>query len=177
LIYEYAEREEKSIGLPPCFCYHDFMTRFDGLAPCLLLPIALTGCVAWGYGLAPVEPPGRKILPTPTVESLQPTLAWEAAEPEEGPAVRYALIVYRTEGFPAKAIAVYTKEDIPGTSHTVERPLMPNTRYYWRVGIMRTNDRESYVDWNGYNSFGLIPYPIIFVGFQPGNAYSFDTPD
>jgi len=152
------------------------MKRVRGLALCMLIAPALSGCVAWGYGLAPVDPAARKILPSQTVESLQPTLTWEPADPEEGPDVRYVLIVYRKEGFPAQAITAYTKDNIAGTSHTLERPLMPDTRYYWRVGITRKNDHEAYVEWNGYNLFGVIPFPIIFIGLHPGNAYSFDTP-
>lgn len=152
------------------------MKRFMGPALCLLTALALSGCVAWGYGLTPVEPPARKILPSPTVESLQPTLTWEPADPEEGSDVRYHLMVYRTEGFPSRAITVYTKGDIVGTSHTLEKSLTPDTRYYWRVGILRKKEQEEYVDWNGYNSFGVIPYPIIFIGLRSGNAYSFDTP-
>lgn len=152
------------------------MRKLPGFILCGLAASALSGCVAWGYGLAPIEPPGRKILPSPTVESLRPTLTWEAAEAGEGRDVRYHLVVYREEGFPARIIMVYTKADIAGTSHTLEHPLMPNTRYYWRVGIMRKNDHEVYVEWNGYNAFGVIPFPIIFIGLRPGNAYSFDTP-
>ena len=142
----------------------------------LLAAATLSGCVAWGYGLSPVEPPGRKILPSPTVESLRPTLTWEAADAEEGPDVRYALVVYRTEGFPSRSITVYTKGDISSTSHTLEKSLMPDTHYYWRAGIVRKKEQEEYVDWNGYNSFGVIPFPIIFIGLRSGNAYSFDTP-
>lgn len=152
------------------------MNKLFFLALCLLTALALSGCVAWGYGLTPVEPAARKILPSPTVESLQPTLTWEAADAEEGPDVRYALVVYRTEGFPAKAITVYSRGNISGTSHTLEKPLMPDTHYYWRAGILRKKEQEEYVDWNGYNSFGVIPFPIIFIGLRPGNAYSFDTP-
>lgn len=153
------------------------MEKLPGLILGGLAALVLSGCVAWGYGLTPVEPPGRKIFPSPTVDSLQPTLTWEAADAEEGPDVRYYLIVYREEGFPARAITVYTKGDITGTSHTLERPLMPNTRYYWRVGIMRKSEIDTYVDWNGYNSFGILPlYFFSYIGLHRGNAYSFDTP-
>lgn len=152
------------------------MKRFTGPALCLLTALALSGCIAWGHGIAPVDPVGRKIFPSPTIESLQPTLTWEAADPEEMPDPRYHLVVYRLEGFPAHEVIVYARRDITGTSHTLDQPLLPDTRYHWRVGVTYSNGKETRTEWNGYRSFHFIPLPFIwFIGFTSG-TYSFDTP-
>lgn len=143
----------------------------------LLVAATVSGCVAWGQGIAPIEPPGRKIFPSPTIESLQPTLSWEPADPEEMPDARYHLVVYRLEGFPAHEVVVYARRDLTETSHTLETPLLPSTRYYWRVGVTYSNGKETRTEWNGYRAFYFIPVPFIwFIGFTSG-SYSFDTPE
>jgi hypothetical protein len=141
-----------------------------------LLALTLSGCVAWGQGLDPVEPAGRKIFPSPTIDSLQPTLTWEAADPATMPEARYHLVVYRLEGFPAHEIIVYSKRDLAATTHTLTTPLLPNTRYHWRVGVTYANGSETRTEWNGYRAFHFIPLPFIwFIGIT-GGSYSFDTP-
>ncbi len=132
--------------------------------------------MAWGQGIAPVEPPGRKIFPSPTIESLQPTLSWEAADPETMPGARYHLVVYRLEGFPGHEVIVYSRRDLANPLHQLDQPLMPNTRYYWRVGVTYSNGRETRTEWNGYRAFYFIPVPFVwFIGFTSGSN-SFDTP-
>jgi hypothetical protein len=143
----------------------------------LLAAATLSGCVAWGQGIDPIDPPARKIFPSPTIESLQPTLSWEAADAEEMPNARYHLVVYRLEGFPAHEVIVYARHDLTATSHTLETPLLPRTRYYWRVGVTYSNGKETRTEWNGYRTFHFLPLPFIwFIGFTSG-TYSFDTPD
>jgi hypothetical protein len=152
------------------------MRKFSGSILCLLATQALAGCVAWGQGLDPIEPAGRKIFPSPTIESLQPVPTWEAADPEEMPEARYHLVVYRLEGFPAHEVIVYSRRDLAATSHTLDTPLLPNTRYHWRVGVTYSNGKETRTEWNGYKAFHFIPLPFIwFIGFTSG-TYSFDTP-
>ena len=152
------------------------MKRIAGLTMCLLTAPALAGCVAWGQGIDPIEPAGRKIFPSPTIDSLQPILTWEAADPEEKPGARYHLIVYRLEGFPAREVTVYSRRDLTATSHRLDEPLLPNTRYHWRVGVTYSNGKETRTEWNGYRAFHFLPLPYIwFIGFTSG-TYSFDTP-
>jgi hypothetical protein len=152
------------------------MEQLAKLALCGLAAATLSGCVAWGQGLDPIEPVGRKLFPSPTIESLQPTLTWEAADPEEMPGARYHLVVFRLEGFPAKEVVVYAKRDLTSASHTLETSLLPNMRYHWRVGITYAREGETRTEWNGYRAFYFIPIPYIwFIGFTSG-AYSFDTP-
>ena len=152
------------------------MKSLPQLALNLIIALALSGCVAWGQGIDPIEPAGRKIFPSPTTESLQPTLAWEAVDPEEKPDARYHLIVYRLEGFPAREVTVYSRRDLTVTSHRLDRPLLPDTRYHWRVGVTYSNGKETRTEWNGYRAFYFIPIPFVwFIGFTSG-TYSFDTP-
>jgi hypothetical protein len=152
------------------------MKRLTALALGLLMAVTLSGCVAWGHGLDPVEPAGRKIFPSPTIESLQPTLTWETADPEEMPGARYHLVVYRLEGFPSHEVVVYARRDLTTTSHTLDQPLLPGTRYHWRIGVTYSNGKETRTEWNGYRGFYFIPIPFIwFIGFTSG-SYSFDTP-
>ncbi len=153
------------------------MQRRMGPTLPLLTALALAGCVAWGQGLDPIEPTGRKVFPSPTIESLQPTLTWEAADPDEQPGARYHLIVYRLEGFPAREVVVYSRRDLTTTSHRLNEPLLPNTRYHWRVGVTSSNGKETRTEWNGYRAFYFLPIPYIWlIGFTSG-TYSFDTPD
>jgi len=152
------------------------MKRLTVPVLCLLIALTISGCLAWGHGIDPIEPVGRKIFPSPTIESLQPTLTWEAADPEEMPGARYHLVVYRLEGFPAHEVIVYAKRDLEGTSHTLDQPLLPDTRYHWRVGVTYSKGTETRTEWNGYRGFHFIPLPFIwFIGFTSG-TYSFDTP-
>ena len=152
------------------------MKRRPLFALILLTALALTGCVAWGQGLDPIEPAGRKIFPSPTIETLQPTLQWEAADPMEMPDARYHLVVFRLEGFPVREVMVYSRRDLTATSHRLEQPLLPDTRYHWRVGVTYSNGGESHTEWNGYRAFHFLPFPYIwFIGFTSG-TYSFDTP-
>jgi hypothetical protein len=152
------------------------MEKPSGLVLCGLAALTLSGCVAWGQGIDPIEPVGRKIFPSPTIESLQPTLTWEAVDPTEMPDARYHLVVYRLEGFPAHEVIVYSRRDLATASHTLETPLLPNTRYHWRVGVTYSNGKETRTEWNGYRAFYFIPIPFVwFIGFTSG-SYSFDTP-
>lgn len=153
------------------------MNNLLPLALCLLTAPALSGCVAWGQGIDPIDPAGRKIFPSPTIEALQPTLTWEAADPEEMPDARYHLMVYRLEGFPSHEVIIYTRRGLTVTSHTLDEPLLPDTRYHWRVGITYSKGGETRTEWNGYRAFYFIPIPYIwFIGFYSG-TYSFDTPE
>ena len=146
-------------------------------ALCLLAALVLSGCVAWGHGIDPIDPVGRKIFPSPTVESLQPTLTWEAADPEEMPGARYHLAVFRLDGFPAREVTVYSQRDLTETSHRLDTPLLPGTRYHWRIGVTYSNGGGTRTEWNSYRAFHFLPFPYIgFIGFTSG-TYSFDTPD
>ena len=137
----------------------------------LFLAFHISGCVAWNTGLPPVDPPGRKILPSPKVASERPTLSWKGLEGEGITETSYQLLVFKYDGL--KRVYVYERSDIIGTSHTIEKPLEPHTRYYWKVRPVYKKDGTEFADeWNGYSFFFAVP-PIL--GFSSGD-YSFDIP-
>ncbi|NWG39716.1 MAG: hypothetical protein HXY27_07105 [Hydrogenophilaceae bacterium] len=80
----------------------------------------------------------------PVVESLQPTLAWEAfprdedKESDAGPTlsginnIRYDLRVWEAATNSPPRL-VYERRDLTATSHTLEQPLSPTSRYFWSV--------------------------------------------
>jgi hypothetical protein len=85
------------------------------------------------------------------VDSLQPVLAWKASRepgasydlaicPAEG-----ATFMVRKTGKPGEA--VYYREGLQETSHKLETPLQPRTKYLWSVRV-RTGDEVT--DWSTY---------------------------
>ena len=82
---------------------------------------ALFGCTSH-QGLKPLMPEFGSV-----TDSLQPTIRWEAAQ---GDSITYDLIIY-VEGNDIEP--AYYREGLTNTSHTVEAPLKPHTRYSWSV--------------------------------------------
>ncbi len=102
-------------------------------------------------GLKPLEPTVRRPAHYPKVDSLQPVLSWEAA-PEPG--ARYDLAICPSEGATFRVGhtgkpggAMYYREGLLETTHKVETPLQPRTKYLWSVRV-RTGDEVS--DWSTY---------------------------
>lgn len=138
----------------------------------LFLSISLTGCIGVHSGVKPLDPPGHKLLPTPSVKSPNPTLTWEPFKMEGIEDIHYHLIVSRYED--SMSVIAYERQDIYETSHTIEGILEPHTRYYWRIRpIYRKDGRQFAGSWNGYSYLVFLP-PVI--GWLGGNTYSFDTP-
>jgi hypothetical protein len=114
----------------------------------LLLGACAPGAV---IGLRPEYPPIGELYRDAgydfvEVDSLQPTFRWEAfprkqdlAADKEGvlgglTAVSYDLQIWRagyTFQYPAER--VYAKQELTETSHRIEGPLTPGTRYSWTV--------------------------------------------
>ena len=126
------------------------MTRLGSLLATGIL-LCTAACTRF-YGLEPLEPGVGRPSHYKKVDSLQPTLAWRAA-PEPG--ARYDLVICPSEsatirvghtGTPGDA--VYYREGIEHTSHRVETPLAPRTKYLWSVRV-RTGQGVS--DWSTYN--------------------------
>jgi hypothetical protein len=113
------------------------------------------------YGLAPLEPPllGR-FLTMSRVESLQPTLRWQAfpraqdlaAAPrdmERVRNVRYDLVIARNQNL-APAEIVYRRQALSRPEHTLEAPLAAGTVYFWTVRArFELDGRERVTSW-GY---------------------------
>jgi hypothetical protein len=111
------------------------------------------------YGLAPIEPAVFGLLGV-RVDSLQPTLRWQAfpraqdlaAAPQDMARVRnvrYDLVIARNENL-APAEIVYRREALPRPDHAPETPLAPRTDYFWTVRArFELDGRERVTSW-GY---------------------------
>ncbi len=109
----------------------------------------------WGadYGLAPLSPrtrgvtgrdgPLARVLDWKAVDSLQPTLKWQAfpgesdvagapAEMARVKGVCYDLLIARHEHSEPGEI-VYRRYGLAAPEHRLETPLEPDTLYYWTV--------------------------------------------
>lgn len=126
------------------------------------------GWLAFAFGLAPNYPrvAGSHVeddvffLPSnwTTVDSLQPTLSWQAfpretdlkAAPEEMSRVknvRYDLVIAREHNL-APAAVVYWREGLRETRHPLDTSLKPDTRYFWTVRARFEFDgRERVTEW------------------------------
>lgn len=136
--------------------------------------IGLAGCATSFPGVKPLYPPaGNPILP-PKVDSLQPTLRWEASKT---PDVSYDVVIY--EGIeivkwnPEERQVgkmVYYREAIQGTEHKLEEPLKPDALYYWSV---RTRKGDRYSGWSryDYSELGGLAY------YSVNALFSFRTPN
>lgn len=190
--------------------YH--MRRTTGLLTMMALGL-LAGCgiKAPVSGFRPVFPElttsFKGALTWSKVDSLQPTLRWEpfpgSDEPSLGDfrrdvkpfvpvdpsAVRdltYELRIWRVEnGVPREV--VYERKGIQASSHRLERPLEPNTKYYWSVRARFEVDGKFRVSEWSMSTHPCIYYPDLFHcgnrevarlrGMIPSiNYYRFKTP-
>jgi hypothetical protein len=79
------------------------------------------------------------------IDSLQPTLRWEAFS---GTNVTYDLNIWRAGRLAPEAV-VYSRSGIPQPSHELEHPLDPSTLYYWSVRTHFTeNGKPRITDWS-----------------------------
>ncbi len=126
---------------------------------CLLIVVLLSGCARdLAVGLEP-QTPGRHYTWDPTstlfVDSLQPTLRWEAfPRPEDREAdregllsrisdVTYDLKIWKAPaGDPGwralRGVVIhlddaYTRQGLPHPWHELEIPLEPCTKYFWTI--------------------------------------------
>jgi len=116
--------------------------------------------------------PGKSIIspffiPTPTVDTLQPTLVWnvftipdETADAAKGMAratmLGYEICIWRRHQ-PKQMTPQgcdYRHRGGPETSHTVEAPLLPGMRYFWNVRMRFKVDNDAYL--TGWNRLPLV---------------------
>ncbi len=101
----------------------------------------------------------------PTVDSLQPTLAWKS---EGSSQTRYDIIIYTAIPKPVRNVVglalgyyfvpgkrVYYRESIEGGSHRIEEPLDPGGVYVWSV---RTHSGSNIGPWSTYDFQRGLPY-------------------
>lgn len=110
--------------------------------------------------------PGSSFLWPPTVDTLQPTLVWnafripdETADTAKGmtraATLGYEVCIwrqYRDEQRSPRG-CIYRHRGGPETSHTVEAPLPPGTRHFWNVRMRFKVDNDEYL--TGWNRFPL----------------------
>ena len=101
------------------------------------------GCSVAVSGLRP-EYPELRLIAFVEVDSVQPTLRWEAyPRPQDRGAdregvlarirnVTYDLKIWRAEKETPGEV-VYTRQGLPEPWHRLERPLEPATKYFWTV--------------------------------------------
>ena len=120
------------------------------------------------------------------VDSLQPTLRWQAfprAEELEADQegvlrriqhVTYELRIARAEeDFPVEI--VYAKSEIPTSSHTLEEALEPSTEYFWTVRARFELDGHPRVmEWGGI--FGISAEARRLVPIPNASSFRFKTP-
>lgn len=130
------------------------------------------GFLSMGFGLAPIHPVTRgqltdddiitNRLAWTTVNELRPRLEWQAfprpsdvaASPENMKKVRnvrYDLIVAREQNL-APAELVYERRGLIGTTHRIDKPLAPATRYFWTVRArFELDGQQRLTEWSSVN--------------------------
>lgn len=142
------------------------------------------------FGLHPVYPqtPGFLSFNRGIVDSLQPTLRWEAfpraadlAVPGSPLArarnIRYELRIARVpQNFYETRVfePVYSRDDLPLPQHTLEQPLWPGSRYSWSVRARFDLDGLTRITpWSGQEPYteSITPIPLqsSHFFFTPGS--------
>ncbi len=178
---------------------------------CFLASIMASGCAheAAVVGLRPEYPKNlissSLITASPEikfvrVESLQPTLRWEAFPRQqdreadnEGPLSRIGTVTYElkiwrsSDGYkPTPSDLVYSRQGLVQPSHRIDQPLQPKTKYHWSVRACFELDGQPRVTEWGLSKeppvfplgrAGTIPFPPRRSASIPNpNYYRFKTP-
>ena len=141
----------------------------------LAVLMMFSSCVSYS-DLRPMYPEvGHPVYHVITVESLRPTLRWQASpKAKEG----YDLVVYEgPETFFAymergEHTTVYAREGIQQTEHALETPLQPDRYYLWSV---REHTAAGTADWSKYTYSSALPVPPFFW-WTSGQLFRFKTP-
>jgi hypothetical protein len=131
-------------------------------------------------GLRPIEPgvsmmmitagcPPCDLLEWKSVDSLRPTLRWEAF-PETADATTYDLRIARaTNDGLAPGQLVYQRRGLAGTTHRLEEPLLPSTKYFWSVRARFVREGRTFT-----SIWGALGHPQTFA--LSSWSYRFRTP-
>lgn len=157
--------------------------------------VLVAGCSAGVWGLRPEYPEvSYDFSLNPAfveVDSLQPMLRWEAFPRLQDREldrvgllkqirnVTYDLKIWRAE-YNRPAEVVYTQEGLRETSHKLEHPLKPSTKYFWTIRARFDLDGHPRV-----TEWGLTKAPLHPGGISPlrsplvpnPNHYRFKTPE
>ncbi len=151
---------------------------------CLLtfsLLVLAAACVSVKYagGIEPVDPVPSGQTGFAKATSLRPTLKWRASEPGASTGLAYDLVIYEgvltslqtgTGETPGSVIRpgkeVYYREGLAGTSHTVEKQLLPYCYYCWTVRTRTGTNLSPWVTWSRQK----------LLGSEEGIYWAFKTP-
>jgi hypothetical protein len=134
-----------------------------------------TGDLPHDGALAPGHEPGSQMtVPLTTVGTLQPTFQWTA--PHE-PGVSYDFIicvgVIERHGFWLPGKTAYYRGGIKTTTHTLDKPLLPNTVYVWSVRSRSGNNISHWAAYSDSNpslfQSGRKRYNVLCPFKTPGN--------
>lgn len=131
-------------------------------------------------GVTPVLPEGP-LDSFPAVDSLRPKMKWTPANNTD---LSYDLIIYEAVAYKPdnvlipkkemmKGLVAYYKEDIGKPEHQLEKPLKPNTRYFWSV---RVRDNEEFVV-STWSTFRYSKFMLIYSTWGSGAWFTFSTPE
>jgi len=111
----------------------------------------------------------------PTVRTLQPEFSWQGSADAD---IHYDVIIYEAATYSINQVtdfhtrgrlAAYA-EDIAGASWRPDKPLKPNTRYFWSV---RSRDGDVVSNWSTQSYFA---FAIVAWSSGYGQWFQFQTP-
>ena len=99
--------------------------------------LIICGACSTHRGIKPTEPEVGHYSPT-VVANLTPTFRWE---PLTEPDSRYDFAVFEVLDSGQAGEAIYYREGLTTTEHTLQENLKPGTNYYWSVRSRRDGRR------------------------------------
>ncbi len=145
----------------------------------LVIPVLIlifNGCTSFSL-IKPIYPSvGNPNKDPDKIESLQPTLQWEASNYADA---TYDLIIFegsKEESFwegTKRSIGdtVYYKEDLKETSHKIDKVLKPDTEYYWTIRVRRPGFISAWSTYD-YELFLVLSYMRV-----SNSLFRFKTPE
>ncbi len=124
------------------------MIRIPLLVALLCAAVFLSGCAQTTVvGVTPLAP--KAGLPTPTVDSLTPTLSWQQIT--EIPCT-YDLVIYEAVKLPSRTVIpgkeVYYREGLTASAHRLEQTLRPGFTYLWSLRVRTDGKPRAWSKWN-----------------------------
>lgn len=154
-----------------------------GLAALLLV----SACAVENTGLRPEYP--EVSVDYFEVNSFQPTFTWALFEfpPDrqseasksatDSSDITYEVKIWRTDENHYPLNLVYRRAGVAATSHRVEMPLEPNTKYVWSVRARFTVDGNNRVSqWGGIHGSDCVYYGGSYSHIPSRCYYRFKTP-
>ncbi|HEY1268351.1 MAG TPA: hypothetical protein VGH16_13935 [Candidatus Binatia bacterium] len=137
----------------------------------LLALLLIAGACSTHRGIKPIEPEVGHYSPIITA-NLTPTFRWE---PLTEPDSRYDFAVFEVLDTGQASDAIYYREGLTTSEHTLQESLKPATNYYWSV---RSRRGATVGEWATYDHTLFVPIPFGFY-YQGKSSllFPFKTPD